>query len=130
MNGGASILIIDDDPVIHVLFRTVLEQAGYDLFFASTGHQGVEAARRGQPTLVLLDYSLPDMEGAEVFAALRADPATAALPVAFVTAKAGSDWVPPVGDGIVGLIRKPLDLSKIAGQIDSMVASARGRRHR
>ena len=105
LGGGASILIIDDDPVIHVLFRSVLEPAGYDLVFASTGRQGIQAARGVRPTLILLDYSLPDLQGSEVFAQLRADEASRRLPVVFVTAKSGSDWVPPPGEGILGLIR-------------------------
>ena len=130
MSGGASILIIDDDPVIHVLFRSVLEPAGYDLVFATTGRQGIDAARGVQPTLILLDYSLPDLQGGEVFDRLREEDATRGLPVVFVTAKSGSDWVPPVGRGILGLIRKPLDLSKVRAQVDSMVSQARGRRLR
>jgi len=81
---SAAILIIDDDKLIRWSLSTVLGRAGYRVREAATGKEGLAAAECGAPDVVLLDITLPDMDGFAVLAAIhRAHPD---LPVLMMTA--------------------------------------------
>ena len=60
------ILVIEDESAIRTLVKEVLEEAGFDVVLAPDGRSGLEEARRRSPSLVLLDQSLPHMDGVEV----------------------------------------------------------------
>jgi putative two-component system response regulator len=81
------ILIIDDEPQNLAVMRQILSP-DYDLVFATDGPGGIAAALKHQPTLILLDISMPGMDGYAVCRALKADPRTEAMLVIFVTALA------------------------------------------
>jgi len=83
----ARLLLIDDDPKMHDLLENVLLPAGYVLEHASSGQEGLDKAAAGEYNLVILDLLMEGMDGFEVAAALRAQPATAALPILVLTAK-------------------------------------------
>jgi CheY-like chemotaxis protein len=74
-----TILNVDDDLVARYLLRGVLEKEGYKVLEAATGQEGLSLAPRAN--LVLLDVVLPDLNGFEVCRRLKADPATARIPV-------------------------------------------------
>jgi len=88
---GELILIIEDNEKNRKLSRDVLEVSGYRTLETDTGEEGVRLAREHGPALVLLDIHLPGIDGIETFQRLRADPATAAIPVIAVTASAMPD---------------------------------------
>lgn len=69
--GRPSILVIDDEPQIRNFLRISLKTEGYELLEAENGETGLALCVRNSPDLVILDLGLPDMEGAEVLAALR-----------------------------------------------------------
>ena len=79
------LLLVDDEPTNLQVLRHVL-QADYRLLFATDGARALQVAREQQPQLILLDIMMPGMDGYAVCCALKADPATAAIPVIFVTA--------------------------------------------
>ena len=79
------LLLVDDEPTNLQVLRHVL-QADYRLLFATDGARALQVAREQRPDLVLLDIMMPNMDGYAVCCALKADPATAAIPVIFVTA--------------------------------------------
>jgi two-component system phosphate regulon response regulator PhoB len=81
------VLVVEDDRDILELITHNLEREGYEVTGATTGEDGVDAARSGKPDLVLLDLMLPGMDGLEVCRKLKADPDTSHLPVIMVTAK-------------------------------------------
>ncbi len=83
---GATLLIVDDKPQNLRLVSDFLAEQGFDLMLARTGAQALERIGRAAPELVLLDVRMPDMDGFEVCRRLKADPATAAVPVIFMTA--------------------------------------------
>jgi signal transduction histidine kinase/DNA-binding response OmpR family regulator len=87
--GGTTgrVLAIDDDPRALELMRAVLEPAGYKVLAASTGEEGVAIARTEGPDVVLLDLLMPGMDGFTVVDRLRADPATAEIPIVVLTSK-------------------------------------------
>ena len=82
------ILIIDDDPVIRHLARTLLTPAGYAVSEAVDGPGGLQAATAQPPDLILLDLQFPGMDGYTVCQHLKADPRTQAIPVIILTASA------------------------------------------
>jgi PAS domain S-box-containing protein len=75
MNKTTRILLVDDDPVGRDFFSEVLRKEGYEVWEASTGQTGLEAARSRRPDLVLLDLVLPDLGAAEIIRAIKTDSA-------------------------------------------------------
>ncbi len=84
----AVILVVDDDPNARLLLRTLLTHAGHRVIDAANGADGLSAAARARPDLIVLDLSMPSMGGAEFVRALRADPRCATARVALYTATA------------------------------------------
>ena len=82
---AASVLVIDDDSDIVRVVTAALEDEGYRVL-ASLGSAAIEIARELHPDVVLLDLRMPGMDGAEVSQRLRADPATAGIPIIVVSA--------------------------------------------
>ena len=80
------VLIVEDNEKNMKLARDVLQAKGYQTLEAITGEDGVKIAKERKPDLVLMDIQLPGINGIEAHAQLRADPATASIPVIAVTA--------------------------------------------
>ena len=79
------LLLVDDEPTNLQVLRHIL-QADYRLLFATDGERALQVAREQRPDLVLLDIMMPHMDGYAVCCALKADAATASIPVIFITA--------------------------------------------
>jgi two-component system phosphate regulon response regulator PhoB len=88
MNPKGKILVIDDEPDVIELVAFNLKQAGFDVVTATDGAEALRKARSTQPSLVVLDLMLPQIDGLEVCKLLRRDPLTAAIPILMLTAKA------------------------------------------
>ena len=102
------ILAVDDEASNLQLLRQIL-QDHYRLLFAKDGTRALELVRQESPDLILLDVMMPGMSGYEVCAALKADPATAAIPVVFVTALTDTaDELEGFNAGAVDYITKPV----------------------
>ena len=82
------ILIVEDEANIRQLLRYNLEKEGFQVMEAADGMQGLRTAQKEKPDLVLLDLMLPGMDGLEVCRTLKGTPATSALPIIMLTAKA------------------------------------------
>jgi CheY-like chemotaxis protein len=82
----AKILCIEDDPDMIDYIKLILGKAGYEVIGANGGIEGLEAMRREQPDLVLLDLMMPGMDGAEVLLRKKEDAAICDLPVIALTA--------------------------------------------
>jgi CheY-like chemotaxis protein len=82
-----TVLVIDDDPRAVALLEATFADQGYAVLTASGGEQGLELARRELPAVVLLDLLMPGIDGFAVVERLRADPATAAIPIVILTSK-------------------------------------------
>ena len=85
-----TILIVEDEEAVRENLVELLEAEGFATLAAVDGGTGLELARRHKPDLILCDVVLPELDGFALLAALREDPATAALPLLFLTAHADS----------------------------------------
>ena len=113
-----TVLVIDDEPDIRLLARVGLTASGFTVVVADGGHQGLRLAREQQPDVILLDMMMPEMDGSATLDALRADPATASIPVLFLTAKALSQIDPCVAaKPRVGILRKPFVPRELASHV-------------
>lgn len=83
----ARILVVDDEKDLQTLLAYNLRHAGHEVLLASTATEGLKAAHEARPDLILLDVMLPDLTGTQACRALKADPATRAIPVVMLTAK-------------------------------------------
>ena len=84
---GERILVVDDEPDIVALVAYHLAKSGYSVSTATSGPEGLAAARREKPRLVVLDLMLPGLSGLEVMEQLREDPATSQMAVLMLTAR-------------------------------------------
>jgi len=80
------ILVVEDDMDNYELVRFILERAGYDVFLAVNGRDGVSAARFQKPDLILMDLGMPEMDGWLAAKKLKADEATKSIPIYALTA--------------------------------------------
>jgi len=82
------ILVVDDEPDLRYILRRIFERAGHEVADAGNGATALEIAQRSQPDLVVTDMMMPVMGGAELIRRLRADPATARIPILAATGDA------------------------------------------
>src|SRR5438105_13879604 len=105
----ATVLVVDDDPVILKLLEVNFEMEGFTVHRASDGAMGLEKAREFLPDVVILDVMMPRMTGHEVATALKGDPSTARIPIIFVTARAQSNDVEKGLELVDDYVTKPFD---------------------
>ena len=79
------ILVVEDDPVLGIMYKTKLEAEGYEIILATNGSDGLAMAKEQKPNLVLLDIILPQLDGFTVLSEIKADKDIAALPVVLLT---------------------------------------------
>ena len=105
------ILVIDDEADLRIVIKAALTQyAGWQVITAATALEGLQLAQTQTPDLVLLDISMPDMDGYQCFEQLRAEPATAEIPVILLTARVlPRDLRQFAQMGIAGVITKPFN---------------------
>ena len=119
----ASVLVVDDDPVIRELLAVNLELEGYEVRTAGDGAAALSALAAEPVDLVLLDVMMPEVSGWEVAARLRADEATAAIPVIMLTAKAMETDVRRGGElGVARYVTKPFDPTDLMATCAAVLA--------
>lgn len=116
------ILIVEDNEKNLKLVRDVLQVKGYETLEAGTAEAGLKLARERSPALVLMDIQLPGMSGIDALKALRADPATAAIPVVAITASVmQQDRQEIMRAGFDGFIEKPVNLKNLLDTVQKAV---------
>ncbi|KAB2314571.1 response regulator [Betaproteobacteria bacterium SCN2] len=120
------VLCTEDDPDIQAVARLALELVGgFQVMICGSGAEALEKAADFAPDLILLDVMMPGMDGPSTLRALRANAATANIPVLFLTAKvqpAEADLYRSLG--ALGVIAKPFDPMSLANQIRQTVSDA------
>ena len=104
------VLLVEDNPLNLELATDLLEASGFEVISAQTGEAGIKLAREAQPDLILMDLSLPGMDGIEATKALKADAQTSGIPIVAVTAHAmKGDEQKALAAGCEGYVTKPID---------------------
>jgi DNA-binding response OmpR family regulator len=119
----ATVLVVDDDPVILKLLEVNFEMEGFQVIRAADGAEGLERARASLPDIVVLDVMMPRMTGYEVAKALREDDGTAHIPIIFVTARAqSSDVERGLELGVDDYVTKPFDPLDLIARVNTLLA--------
>jgi two-component system chemotaxis response regulator CheY len=116
-------LIVDDEVDLAAACSMVLEWRGHSVESVTAGRTAPEVARRRKPDLVVLDWIMPDIDGGTVLALLRADPATADVPVLMISALADGA-VRAREAGADGFLAKPFDADQFLERVESMLGGA------
>ncbi|GAB4222694.1 MAG: response regulator [Gammaproteobacteria bacterium] len=117
------ILYVEDNPDNVYMLKMRLERKGYDVVIADNGQQGVELASREQPALILMDVSLPLMDGYEATRKLKSNPHTATIPVIMLTAHAmASDREKALEAGADEYEVKPIRFEQLMTKIQQLTA--------
>jgi CheY-like chemotaxis protein len=112
------ILVADDDSNVRLMFRLILEGAGYAVREAPNGIGALILIRDALPDLVLTDMVMPVMDGEELISRLRSDPRTAALPILAVSGHANTRGKAQLADGILA---KPIDRKVLIEAVASLL---------
>jgi CheY-like chemotaxis protein len=104
------VLAVDDDPVIQRLLEVNLEMEGYEVRLAGDGNEAVAAAKEFMPHVILMDVMMPNKDGWQACADLKADPNLAHIPVVFLSARAqDADIKQGTALGASAYVTKPFD---------------------
>ena len=118
----AKILIVEDNEMNRDMLSRRLERRGYTIAIAVDGGAGVEKAHTEAPDLILMDVSLPVMDGWEASRRIKGDPATAAIPIIALTAHAmTSDRDKSLKAGCNDYDTKPVELPRLLGKIEDLL---------
>lgn len=124
MTALARILLVEDNEMNRDMLCRRLTRKGYTVLMAEDGLEGLSIARAELPDLVIMDLSLPGIDGWEATRRLKADSATASIPVIALTAHAMStDRDKALAAGCDDFDTKPVDFARLIGKIDHMLGA-------
>lgn len=122
-----TILYVEDEIALHGLVEFWLTDAGFHVVFATDGAEALALIRADPPDLVITDAMMPAMTGDELVETLKADPATAGIPVVMATAAASPFRVERMLErGCHSVLAKPLDETSFVAAAREALASATG----
>lgn len=126
-SGPPLILVVDDHEPVRQLLRQELEGHGYLVHEAADGHEAVRMAHALGPDLVTLDVMMPDVNGFDVAAQLRQDPATMGIPIMIVSVVHDEGRAETVG--VDDYLTKPIDGANLLAHVEALLAEGSARRH-
>jgi CheY-like chemotaxis protein len=117
------VLVVDDDAINLQVIEHILDAAGCRLAFARNGAEAIDLAERRQPNLIVMDVQMPVMDGFEATRRIRANPATAAIPVVTLTAMAMPvDRLRCLEAGATSYLSKPVDAELLRRTVATALA--------
>ena len=109
-DSSKTVLLVEDNEDNRTVYRTILEHFGYEVIEARNGEDGVRMAREDHPDLILMDISIPLIDGWEATKILKGDPATSDIPIIALTAHAlATDRAKAQEVGCDGYLAKPVE---------------------
>jgi CheY-like chemotaxis protein len=117
------VLLAEDEPDVQLIARLSLKKAGFTVVTVGNGLEVLERVAAERPDVILLDWMMPDMDGYETCQRLKADPATAGIPVVFLTARVQeSEVARALALGAAGCIGKPFDALTLGQRVMEFLA--------
>jgi CheY-like chemotaxis protein len=118
----AKILLVEDNEMNRDMLSRRLIRQGYEVLLAYNGVRGIQMAESERPDLVLMDMSLPELDGWEATQRLKADPATCAIPIIALTAHAmAADKEKALAAGCDDYDTKPIELSRLLEKMQRLL---------
>ena len=123
----ARVLIVDDHEDNRIVYSTILKHFGYDVTEALNGEEGIAKARAEKPDLILMDISIPVIDGWEATQVLKHDPATKKIPIIALTAHAlASDRDKAMEVGCDGYLAKPCEPRAVVAEVQRFLGKQNG----
>ena len=118
----ATVLVADDEPAARRLLRRILEPAGYRVVEAATGREALALADAERPDLLILDITLPDMDGVDICRRIKSDPATHLTPVIHITGLTTREHrLRALDAGSDEFVGKPFDIEELLLRVRSLL---------
>jgi two-component system cell cycle response regulator DivK len=113
-----TILLVEDNEDNRAIYRTILAYGGFTVIEAVDGEEAIERARSDLPSLILMDISIPKIDGWQVTRTLKLDPSTMHIPIIALTAHAlASDREQAVEAGCDGYLAKPVEPRRVLEEV-------------
>jgi CheY-like chemotaxis protein len=123
----AKVLLVEDNEMNRDMLSRRLIRRGFQVVFAMDGQQGVDLARSERPDIILMDMSLPVIDGWEATRRVKADDATRSVPVIGLTAHAmAGDREKAIEAGCDDYDTKPVELDRLIAKIERLIGAAKG----
>lgn len=121
-----TVLLVEDNEDNLVIYSTILRHSGFEVIEARDGQAGIDTAKTRHPGLILMDVSIPLVDGWEATRRLKADPSTADIPIIALTAHAlASDQLKAVEAGCDGYIAKPAEPRVVLAMVKQHLGEAK-----
>ena len=120
-----TVLLVEDNEDNRTVYRTILEHFGYQVIEARNGEDGIRMARDAHPDLILMDISIPVIDGWEATRRIKANPGTAHIPIIALSAHAmAGDREKALDAGCDDYDTKPVELPRLLGKVRALLAKA------
>ncbi len=119
---GKTVLLVEDNEDNRIVYSTILRHFGYHVTEALNGEEGIAKARAERPDLILMDISIPIIDGWEATQVLKHDPATQNIPIIALTAHAmADDREKALQAGCNDYDTKPVELARLLAKIEALL---------
>lgn len=126
-DAAKTVLLVEDNEDNRTVYRTILEHFGYQVIEARNGEDGIRMARENHPALILMDISIPVIDGWEATKILKADPATGDIPIIALTAHAlPDDRERAQAVGFNAYLAKPIEPRAVAAEVERWIGRPKG----
>lgn len=126
-DSGKLVLLVEDNEDNRIVYSTILKHFGYEVSEALNGEEGISKARTQQPDLILMDISIPVIDGWEATQVLKHDPATKHIPIIALTAHAlASDREKAMEVGCDGYLAKPCEPRAVVAEVQRFLGRPDG----
>jgi len=115
------VLVVDDDPAILEICSDLLQTEGYTVSVATNGQQALEQIRTDPPQVILMDIMMPVLDGVEACRQVKANPATAEIPVVLMSARTNLTRQSQELASADALVAKPFDIDHLLNTIHDLV---------
>jgi CheY-like chemotaxis protein len=122
-----TVLLVEDNEDNLVVYRTILEHVGYTVIEARDGEEGISRAQSELPDIILMDISIPKLDGWEATERLKGDGNTSEIPIIALTAHAlEEDRMKAMRVGCDGYLAKPVEPRRVVQEVEKLIGPADG----